>query len=187
MTRDDVLSGQWVKERAVKRHRIAGGASSSTTYEPIDYRKQKMTGYERFGSCSGCFMFGKGPRMIPLPNVGEWERLSEELKQRDMANIKPLPDGFVIGAACTTFCTSCALEVFDQFIDCGCDQTWDQCLKCRSLRCEKQPCACGEEDAGAWKRAQNTAHRIYHDCMRAAEALVLSDGGVAGSEPFTVE
>ena len=150
--------------------------SKSAADEPIDYRKHKIT-----GPCSGCFMFGKGPRMISMPNVGEWERLTEELKQRDLANIKLLSERFVIGAARITFCTSCALEVYEQFLDCGCGQTWDQCPTCRALRCEKQPCACGEEEeAVAWERAQNTTHRIHDDRMRAAAALVLSGGDVGG-------
>jgi len=65
VTPEAVLSSQWVQpQHAMKRHRGVA-ADAATVAEPVDYRKQRIT-----GACAGCYMFGKGERMIPLPNQG---------------------------------------------------------------------------------------------------------------------
>ena len=175
VTPEAVLSSQWVQpQHAMKRHR-GGAADAATVAEPVDYRKQRITRVS-----AGCFMFGKGERMIPLPNQGEWDRMSEELKANDLKLVRTLPEGHQTTTTRATYCTGCVRQVFEQFLDCSCGRVWSVCSTCHYLRCDAQPCKCCEdaEDAdeskrGAWHRAQNTTHRVYCDTLQAADLALL--------------
>ena len=121
-------------------------------------------------------MFGDGPRMIPLPNTGEWSRLSERLRAADFNNVKAAIGPYPHESMHTTYCTGCAAPVAEQFLDCSCvDRRWELCPVCHFLRCHpKQPCKCADGDDGAWNRGQDAARRAYHEGMSAAHGATTS-------------
>lgn len=168
----DFFNDRWSKKRNRDESTDATAVVAAGPSEPefTDYTKMKVA-----GPSSGCFMFGKGPGMIPMPTDAEWEQLTRKGTAREMKKIKPLPDGYVMRTHRRTYCESCVGEIHEQFGDCSCmkdgtNREWVWCEECFTATCGSQACECKSKSNEEW------AHRQNKTC---AEAKRRSDAAAA--------
>lgn len=179
ITADNVRAGQWDGVAAGKRKHRATAADdveqvADSAFEAddrslfIDYTRLKFT-----GPSSGCFMFGKGAGMIPLPGDREWERINDDLAKRDLARVKPWSSANAAVSANLTWCTECLHEISPQFDSCSCIQpprTWHWCTRCHFAGTGAQPCLCKAGCSSLqWEEHQNAAQRAARAALEAAK------------------
>lgn len=170
-----------VARRAKARAATAGGGEAAMVdagevfEEEINYRKLPPP----TSACSGCFMFGNSnPNHIPIPSAAEWEKCQESAEEAARACITNSSEK-ATPATRRTYCTGCATEIMEQFLECGCPGNWTKCIECHVLHCKSQPCECGDREN--WNRLQNVAAREYKKQVDAAEQALIDTGG--GSNP----
>ena len=159
-------------------HEAAMVDASNAMDEEINYRLLSAPK----SASSGCFMFGNNnPNHIPIPTPAEREKMQEAAEEavRALVSGKEVPN---LPAVRCTYCTGCVTELFEQFLDCGCDgYAWSKCLVCHVLHCSFQPCACANREE--WNRLQNMAVREQKKQFDAAEQLTIDSGMGESSNP----
>jgi hypothetical protein len=144
-------AGRRTKAQLMQQH--AGSSTDDAPVEFIDYTKVPIV-----NATSGCYMFGKGDGMIPLPTDSEWTALKEALQEADLrSHVALSANDDAPSAPRQTFCTSCLCEIMEQFNDCSCNKNetsreWEWCDDCNCAYSSGQVCAC--EAPAEWARQQ---------------------------------
>lgn len=177
----EVTSGVYLSNATVlRKQNLAGVAGSISSNVPdfIDYTQMKIT-----SASSGCYMFGKGPGMIPVPT--EWQQLpirdaSEAVEHARVVNRggggNAVPDN--------TWCVSCVSCIMEQFNDCSCMNPcieWNWCGLCHCAWHEGQDCSC--KSADEWQRRQSKCvaenERRTEKAERDTQLAIAMAGGVS--------